>query len=176
MSAFGFGELHDGGNPATAAFRTGKNAPKKKEKPEIIIPDQEDPDNRLNQPRGVIPQGMRSKVDPGKMRLAEGTVENPGNAPSIDPNKDLWVETRSPAGKVYFYNAKTRKTAWSRPKKAQVISQQQFLALAISQTSKATGTSGSVSRLLHSCSFTFSEFSSTSSDASNVDANGSSSR
>lgn len=127
----------------TAAFRTGKNAPKKKEKPEIIIPDQEDPDNRLNQPRGVIPQGMRSKMDPGKMRLAEGTVENPGNSPSIDPNKDLWVETRSPAGKVYFYNAKTRKTAWSRPKKAQVISQQQFLALAISQTSKATGTSGS---------------------------------
>ncbi|CBY18939.1 unnamed protein product [Oikopleura dioica] len=176
MSAFGFGELHDGGNPVTAAFRTGKNAPKKKEKPEIIIPDQEDPDNRLNQPRGVIPQGMRSKMDPGKMRLAEGTVENPGNSPSIDPNKDLWVETRSPAGKVYFYNAKTRKTAWSRPKKAQVISQQQFLALAISQTSKATGTSGSVSLLLYASSLIFSEFSSTSSDASDVDANGSSCR
>lgn len=142
MSAFGFGELHDGGNPMTAAFRTGKNAPKQKDKPEIVIPDQEDPDERLKQPRGVLPQGTRSKIDAEKARLADGTVDNPGNAPSIDPNKELWVETRSPAGKVYFYNAKTRKTAWSRPSKAQVISQQQFLALAISQTSKATGNSG----------------------------------
>ena len=57
--------------------------------------------------------------------------------PSVDSSKELWVEPRSPAGKVYFYSAKTRKTAWTKPANSQVISQQQFLALALSNQAKA---------------------------------------
>lgn len=66
-------------------------------------------------------------------------VATPGAAPAIDPSKELWIETRSEAGKVYFYSAKTRKTAWTKPKNAQVISQRQFLALALTHGNQASG-------------------------------------
>ena len=59
------------------------------------------------------------------------------SAPKIDPGKELWVEARSAAGKVYFYSAKTRKTAWTKPTNAQVISQQQFLAIALANAPPA---------------------------------------
>ena len=59
--------------------------------------------------------------------------------PKLDPGKELWVETRSEAGKVYFYSAKTRKTAWTKPTNAQVISQKQFLALAVQSHQNTAG-------------------------------------
>ena len=64
--------------------------------------------------------------------------------PKLDPSKELWVETRSPAGKVYFYSAKTRKTAWTKPAQAQVISQQQFLTLALANAPQQQAMKGKV--------------------------------
>ena len=64
------------------------------------------------------------------------------SAPVLEKGKDLWVETRSPAGKVYFYCAKTRKTSWTKPSKAQIISQQQFLALALANAPNAAPSGG----------------------------------
>ena len=73
-------------------------------------------------------------------------VATPGAAPSIDPTKELWIETRSEAGKVYFYSAKTRKTAWTKPQNAQVISQRQFLALALTHGNQAMANSAPAAR------------------------------
>jgi len=39
----------------------------------------------------------------------------PNNMTKIDPTKEIWVETLSAEGKVYFYHAKTRQSVWKRP-------------------------------------------------------------
>ncbi|KAG8184519.1 hypothetical protein JTE90_023533 [Oedothorax gibbosus] len=56
----------------------------------------------------------------------------PGNAmlPNIDLSGELWVETKSPDGKVYYYNTRTRETAWTKPENVQILNQEQIEAMA----------------------------------------------
>lgn len=50
----------------------------------------------------------------------------------LDPNTEIWVETKTSEGKSYFYNARTRETTWTKPEgpNVKVISQDQVEAMA----------------------------------------------
>ena len=45
--------------------------------------------------------------------------------PIIDPSKEVWIETTSDQGKVYYYHSKTRQSIWKKPTddNVQIISQ-----------------------------------------------------
>lgn len=45
--------------------------------------------------------------------------------PMIDPTKEVWVETTSDQGKMYYYHSKTRQSIWKRPNEEniQIITQ-----------------------------------------------------
>lgn len=60
----------------------------------------------------------------------DGMMPPPNNNMSrIDPNKDVWVETLSADGKMYFYHAKTRQSIWKRPTgdNVQIIQQNEVI-------------------------------------------------
>uniref|UniRef100_V5GT16 Transcription elongation regulator 1-like protein n=1 Tax=Anoplophora glabripennis TaxID=217634 RepID=V5GT16_ANOGL len=59
-----------------------------------------------------------------------------GPTGGIDPNSEIWVETKTAEGKSYFYNARTRETTWTKPEgpNVKVISQDQVEAMAQAAT------------------------------------------
>ncbi|KAJ8961879.1 hypothetical protein NQ318_021497 [Aromia moschata] len=72
------------------------------------------------------PQMNQSGGPPGQFPAA------PASAGGIDPNTEIWVETKTAEGKSYFYNARTRETTWTKPDSpnVKVISQDQVEAMA----------------------------------------------
>lgn len=55
--------------------------------------------------------------------LGSGPPQQP---PPIDPSAEIWVETKTPEGKSYFYHARTRETTWTKPEgNVKILSQEQ---------------------------------------------------
>ncbi|XP_070540573.1 transcription elongation regulator 1-like [Ptychodera flava] len=62
---------------------------------------------------------------------AAATVVAAAHAP------DIWVENKTPEGKTYFYNARTRESTWSKPENVKIIQQSELQALAASGNTAA---------------------------------------
>ncbi|XP_030620575.1 transcription elongation regulator 1a isoform X2 [Chanos chanos] len=74
-------------------------------------------------------------------------VPSPG-APALAPAEEIWVENKTPEGKVYYYNARTRESAWTKPEGVKVIQQSELSPMMVTQTATGAGsTSSSTSNL-----------------------------
>ncbi|KFO70005.1 Transcription elongation regulator 1-like, partial [Cuculus canorus] len=59
-------------------------------------------------------------------------VSSPGT-PAMPPAEEIWVENKTPDGKVYFYNARTRESAWTKPDGVKVIQQSELTPMLAAQ-------------------------------------------
>ncbi|XP_063303449.1 transcription elongation regulator 1 isoform X3 [Pelobates fuscus] len=83
-------------------------------------------------PGMMFPPGMPPVSSPGN---TQNPPQNPAptQAPTLKPNEEIWVENKTPDGKIYYYNARTRESAWSKPDGVKVIQQSELTPLMAAQ-------------------------------------------
>uniref|UniRef100_A0A8C0U8F5 Transcription elongation regulator 1 n=1 Tax=Cyanistes caeruleus TaxID=156563 RepID=A0A8C0U8F5_CYACU len=88
-----------------------------------------------------MPPPMGSMPPPPGMMFPPGMppVSAPGT-PAMPPAEEIWVENKTPDGKVYFYNARTRESAWTKPDGVKVIQQSELTPMLAAQA-QAVGAS-----------------------------------
>ncbi|XP_053702811.1 transcription elongation regulator 1 isoform X1 [Synchiropus splendidus] len=55
-------------------------------------------------------------------------------APAPNPAEEIWVENKTPEGKAYYYNARTRESAWTKPEGVKIIQQSELNPLLVTAT------------------------------------------
>ncbi|KAI4873132.1 hypothetical protein NFI96_016446 [Prochilodus magdalenae] len=90
----------------------------------------------------------------------------PGNLTS----EEIWVENTTPEGKVYYYNARTRESAWTKPEGVKIIQQSELNPLMTGQSgtaaaTSATSTSSTVSTVVSTTAAVSPSLASTQSDS-----------
>ncbi|XP_013138662.1 PREDICTED: transcription elongation regulator 1-like, partial [Papilio polytes] len=69
----------------------------------------------------------------------------PGMPPPNMPAPELWVETKSEEGKLYYYHSRTRDTTWTRPMESptcKVITQAEMEAMSSAVPQMPPGMNG----------------------------------
>lgn len=51
--------------------------------------------------------------------------------PALNPTEEIWVENKTPEGKAYYYNARTRESSWSKPDGVKIIQQSELNPLLV---------------------------------------------
>ncbi|KAM9729052.1 transcription elongation regulator 1 isoform 5-T5 [Menidia menidia] len=69
-------------------------------------------------------------------------VPTSGNPP-LNPAEEIWVENKTPEGKAYYYNARTRESSWSKPEGVKIIQQSELNPLLVGGAA-GSGPSGGV--------------------------------
>ncbi|KAM3847129.1 transcription elongation regulator 1 isoform 4-T4 [Vipera latastei] len=105
-----------------------------------------DPNMPPMPPPGGIPPPMgpphlqRPPFMPPPMPPPPGMMFPPGmppvsapGTPTMPPNEEIWVENKTPDGKVYYYNARTRESAWTKPDGVKVIQQSELTPILAAQ-------------------------------------------
>nr|XP_016851031.1 PREDICTED: transcription elongation regulator 1 isoform X2 [Anolis carolinensis] len=81
-----------------------------------------------------MPPPMGNMPPPPGMMFPPGMppVSAPGT-PAMPPTEEIWVENKTPDGKVYYYNARTRESAWTKPDGVKVIQQSELTPILAAQ-------------------------------------------
>ncbi|XP_022246248.1 transcription elongation regulator 1-like isoform X2 [Limulus polyphemus] len=85
-------------------------------------------------PMNVPPPGYQNMPGSGQWTttgVVQGIVSTTtATANGIDLTGEIWVETKAGDGKIYYYNAKTRESSWTKPENVKVLTQDQIEAMA----------------------------------------------
>ncbi|XP_056140413.1 transcription elongation regulator 1-like isoform X2 [Lampris incognitus] len=92
-----------------------------------------------------LPPPIGNLPPPPGMLFPPGMPPVPGTGnPALNPTEEIWVENKTPEGKAYYYNARTRESSWSKPEGVKVIQQSELNPLLVAGPGPAgTGASAS---------------------------------
>ncbi|XP_013174367.1 PREDICTED: transcription elongation regulator 1 isoform X1 [Papilio xuthus] len=96
-------------------------------------------------PPGMMPPGGPMGPPPNMMGQPPPFAGPPGMPPPNMPAPELWVETKSDEGKLYYYHSRTRETTWTRPMEGptcKVITQAEMEAMSTAVPQMPPGMNG----------------------------------
>ncbi|XP_054611170.1 transcription elongation regulator 1 isoform X2 [Dunckerocampus dactyliophorus] len=85
-----------------------------------------------------LPPPIGNLPPPPGMLFPPGMPPVPASgSPALNPAEEIWVENKTPEGKAYYYNARTRESAWTKPEGVKIIQQAELNPLLVAGAATA---------------------------------------